>query len=229
MSTEAIEKQAADEFDRWARAGRGESMARGHRAIVEPVVSRWQLGPGSAALDAGCGNGWAVRLLLERGAGAATGADISPEMVALARASGPGEFAVASSAALPFPDAAFTHVLSVESLYYTPDPAAALAELARVAAPGAELAVIIELFAENRGTAVWAEALDVPVHLLSEQRWAAMAQQAGWTDVRTERVRRPEAPLPEAAFSPSRWTPTWAHHVDALEQGALAILARRPE
>ncbi len=196
-------------------------MARGHRPVVEPLLHRWQLTPESRVLDVGCGNGWAVRWMLERGAGEGSGVDISPAMVHEAR-QGPGHFQVASGERLPFPDARFSHVLSVESLYYYPDPAAALREWARVTQEGGQLGCLIELYAENRGSAVWVDVLDVPAHLWSEKRWLQTAQSAGW-EARTERIRRSGEPEPEQDFVASRYWPSYALYLDYWRAGALLI------
>ena len=221
-----IEKAAAAEFDRWADAGRGESMHRGHLAVTTPALDRWTLRGDSRVLDVGCGNGWAVRLMLERGAGEGIGVDLSPKMIDEARRTGAGRFEVASGEALPLPDDHVTHVLSVESLYYYPDPVAALKEWARVARPGAELAVVIELFAENRGSAVWADVLDVHAHLWGEQRWVDALREAGWADASATRHRHPGSPKPPSEFEVSRYWPSYQHYVDYLEAGALALTGR---
>ena len=200
-------------------------MARGHRPVVEPLLDRWQLTQRSRVLDVGCGNGWAVRWMLERGAGEGSGVDISPAMVHEAQ-QGAGNFLVASGERLPFPDAHFTHVLSVESLYYYPDPEGALREWARVTRPGGQLGCLIELFAENLGSAIWAEVLDVHAHLWSEHRWLAAAQSAGW-ETRIERIRRPGKPESEQDFVPSRYWPSYALYVDYWRAGALLITGTR--
>ena len=222
-----IERAASAEFDRWAEAGRGESMERGHAGVVEPVLDRWNLNDHSVLVDVGCGNGWAVRRALERGAGRCLGVDLSAAFIEEARGAGLGEFHVASGSALPLADGVATHVLSVESLYYYPDPQAALAEWRRIAAPGCELGVIIELFAENRGSAVWAEVLDIHAWLWSEVRWAEVARAAGWSRVRTERILQPGPLKSEAEFTVSAYWPSYQHYLDYRSAGALAILGVR--
>jgi ubiquinone/menaquinone biosynthesis C-methylase UbiE len=72
-----------------------------------------------------------------------------------------------------------TKAVSVNSLYFWPDPAAALAELARVMKPGARLAIVFEPAAELRK---W------PGHrfgfrLFEPAEVKAMMEQAGFTDV----------------------------------------------
>jgi SAM-dependent methyltransferase len=226
-----MEMAAAAEFDQWATNGRAESMADGHRDATEQILDRWQLTAADRVLDVGCGNGWAVRWMLERGAGGGSGVDISPEMIARAQqltAAGiPASFAVSPGERLPFKDQHFSAILSVESLYYYPAPAAALVEWARVSRPGGRLGIMVDLFAENPAGPVWKDALDVEVHLLSEADFKAMATAAGWKDVQTFRVidRRPVKT--EAEFTPSKWYPTYAIYVGYREAGSLGITARR--
>jgi len=226
-----MERAAAAEFDQWATNGRAESMADGHRDATGQILDRWTLTATDRVLDVGCGNGWAVRWMLERGAGSGAGVDISAEMIQraqqLTESGVPAEFAVSAGERLPFADEAFSAILSVESLYYYPDPAAALAEWARVSRAGGRLGVMVDLFAENPAGPVWQEALDIDVHLLSEGNFAALAEAAGWSEVRTWRVQDRRPVTPEAAFSPSRWYPTYAIYQGYREAGSLAIEARR--
>ena len=216
-----IHEAAATEFDAWAAAGRGESMARGHAPNTAILLDRWRLGSESRVLDAGCGNGWAVREVLRRGAGDAVGVDLSPGMIDRARSHGAGTFQVGAADDLPFPSGHFSHLLSIESLYYYPDPERALAEWARLVRPGGQLGVLIDLYAESPVGAIWAEALDIAVHLRGEAAWADAARAAGWSNVKTLRARQPIS----GDFTPSRWYPdreTWDGY---WREGSLILVA----
>ena len=206
-------------------------MAEGHRGVTEAALTHWSVNDTSVVLDAGCGNGWAVRWLVERGAGRGLGTDISPGMIARAQAATAGDsrfhFEVASSQRLPLDDGEVSHLLSVESLYYYPDPAAALAEWARVTRTGGHLAVVIDLYEENKATHAWVDALDVDVHLLSAPQCRAMAEAGGWTDVRTWQVQDSRPIKPEADFSPSQYWPSYEMYLDYRRMGALVIAGRR--
>src|SRR6185312_16851438 len=46
-----------EEFNRWAEAGKGESMESEHRPIVEPTLAMMKIGPRDEVLDVGCGGG----------------------------------------------------------------------------------------------------------------------------------------------------------------------------
>jgi SAM-dependent methyltransferase len=224
-------ESAAREFDRWADAGRAESMADGHRGITEAAIEHWTLDSDATVLDVGCGNGWAVQWLVERGAGRGVGVDIAPKMIARANAATKNDarfvFHVASADALPLNDASVSHVLNVESLYYYPDPAAAVAEWARVTQPGGELVVVVDLYAENVATHAWIEALDVDVHLLSAQDCVDMAVAAGWRNVRAWQVRDPRPLKSVDAFEPSRYWPSYEMYVDYRRTGALVVAGWR--
>jgi ubiquinone/menaquinone biosynthesis C-methylase UbiE len=225
------EQSAAAEFDGWAESGRAESMAEGHRGVTEAALTHWQLDESSVVLDAGCGNGWAVRWLVSRGAGQGIGTDISKGMIDRARGVTEGDarfrFEVAASERLPLSDGVVTHLLSVESLYYYPDPAAALLEWARVTRPGGELCVVIDLYEENRATHAWVDALDVEVHLLSAPQCKEMAEAGGWADVRTWRVQDPRPIKPESEFTASQYWPSYEMYLDYRKMGALVLAGRR--
>lgn len=100
-----------------------------------------------ALLDVGTGTGRMAELLAPR-AGQVTAFDKSPEMLRLARARLqhlPAEqvsLVQGDFAALPFDRASFDTVLFHQVLHYALDPAAALAEAARVARPGGRIAVV---------------------------------------------------------------------------------------
>ena len=228
--TDPVLSKAAAEFDRGAEVGRAESMERGHRPATESATEHWSLSSSDVVLDVGCGNGWALRMLLDRGAGQGIGVDVSPGMIARARAASPTDttrFEVAPAAQLPLQDGEVSHVLSVEALYYTPDPAQTLTEWARVTRAGGQLVIMIDLFAENPVGQVWVDVLDVDAHLLSTTQLIEMAQAAGWTDLQASRYRDPRPPKSEAEFEPSRYWPSYALYRGYLEAGSLMLRATR--
>src|SRR6266705_1821091 len=118
MNNDAQE-QLRLEFNEWARAGRGESMERGHRPVGEQAIERMAVPKDARVLDLGCGSGWATRLLAEdASAGSVVGVDISDEMIELAQKTSSvfpnAEFQVGGAVRLPFPDHTFTHAFSME-------------------------------------------------------------------------------------------------------------------
>ncbi|MET0435506.1 MAG: class I SAM-dependent methyltransferase [Cellulomonas sp.] len=96
---------------------------------------------GTRLLDVGCGTGELLADAASRGA-AVAGADVAPGMVARARRAAPAaDVREADAEDLPWPGAAFDVVTAVNVLHLADDPAAAVAEAARVLAPGGVLAV----------------------------------------------------------------------------------------
>ena len=95
-------------------------------ATVRPLAPQ-------SVLDAGCGEGETLDRIGSLLPGKVTGIDLNPESVAFTAERIPnGEFSVADITALPFEDDSFDLVLCLEVLEHIPDPAPALAELARV-------------------------------------------------------------------------------------------------
>jgi ArsR family transcriptional regulator len=121
------------------------------RAILAALPERI-----GALLDIGTGTGGLLELLAER-CDRAIGVDASREMLALARArlSERGLAArctvrQADMYRLPLPDAGFDAVTLQMVLHYAEDPAAALAEAARVLRPGGAL-LVVDLAPHQRG------------------------------------------------------------------------------
>jgi demethylmenaquinone methyltransferase/2-methoxy-6-polyprenyl-1,4-benzoquinol methylase len=96
---------------------------------------------GGHVLDVATGTGLVAVTLLRAGF-RVTGLDQSPGMLAVARERlGPAaELVEASAEAVPFPDGAFDHLTVTYLLRYVDEPAAVLAELARVVRPGGTIA-----------------------------------------------------------------------------------------
>jgi demethylmenaquinone methyltransferase/2-methoxy-6-polyprenyl-1,4-benzoquinol methylase len=96
---------------------------------------------GGHVLDVATGTGLVAAELLASGFGV-TGVDQSPDMLARARDRfGPRiELVEASAESLPFADGSFEHLTVTYLLRYVDDPAATLAELARVVRPGGTVA-----------------------------------------------------------------------------------------
>jgi len=222
---------AADEFDTWATSGRAESMADGHRGVTEAAIRNWTIAPNSTVLDVGCGNGWAVQALVKRGAARGLGVDIAPRMVERAQKITGDDprfaFHVAPAEDLPFDDGTIDYLLNVESLYYYPDPAIAIAEWARVTAPKGTLAIVIDLYEENPATHAWIDALDIDVHLLSAPQIVDMATRSGWKNVRWEQVVDPRPLAPEETFEISKYWPSYQMYLNYRKTGALVVHADR--
>ena len=216
------------EFNDWAKAGRGESMERGHRPTGEQAIDRMGLGPDSRVLDLGCGSGWASRLMATLAPGGKViGIDVSDAMIELARNSSGDypnlDFRIASAENLPFEDAEFTHAFSMESIYYYGDMLRALKEIRRVLTSGGLFVTVVDLYKENKPSHQWVQQLNVSVQLLSTAEYHDLFEQAGFMDISDERLLDP-TPIPEDYSGGS-----FASRKDYLEyrqEGSLLISGR---
>jgi SAM-dependent methyltransferase len=96
---------------------------------------------GMRVLDVGCGTGRLVAALVERGVDA-SGVDVSPEMLAVARRKLAGQaFSEGQAERLPFADASFDRVV-FSLVVHLVDRRAAFGEARRVLAPAGRLAVV---------------------------------------------------------------------------------------
>jgi arsenite methyltransferase len=116
------------------------------------VANPWALGrlsPGERVLDLGCGAGTdsLVAAQMVGAAGRVTGIDMTPEMLAKARAAAAElgaanvEFVEGEIEALPFPDEAFDVVISNGVVDLVPDKDAVFDEIYRVLAPGGRIQI----------------------------------------------------------------------------------------
>jgi SAM-dependent methyltransferase len=122
-------------------------VGRWSRRVAEIFVARLAVPPGRSWLDVGCGTGaLCAAVIAQADPARVAGIDRSAGFVADARAGLPDPragFAVGDACALPVADGRFGAVVSGLALNFTPDPAGAVAELVRVAAPGAVVAAYV--------------------------------------------------------------------------------------
>jgi SAM-dependent methyltransferase len=100
---------------------------------------------GQRVLDVACGTGIAARTAADRvGPGNVVGVDLNEAMLTVARRVRPEiDWRQGDVASLPFDDASFDTVLCQMALMFCPDRVQALREMARVAAPGGTVAVLV--------------------------------------------------------------------------------------
>jgi SAM-dependent methyltransferase len=114
-------------------------MGKWSRLVGEAFLDWLAPAAGGRWLDVGCGNGAFTELIFERCAPSAVkGIDPSEPQLSYARerfSSRPAEFAKADAMALPFADAAFDAAVMPLVIFFVPEPAKGVAEMARVTAP----------------------------------------------------------------------------------------------
>ena len=221
----------ATEFDQWAQNNRAESMANGHWDVTVQMLDGLDLQTVSSAMDVGCGNGWLVRELLNRGVQSGIGLDISPEMIVVAnQANQFGErerYIVGNGETIQLADGSVDCITNIESLYYYPRPEEALKEWARIAKPGAKLAMMMDLYVENPATHSWIDALDVPVRLFSMAELQTLLEHSGWSDIQMVQRRDRRPMKTRADFVSSTYWPSYEQYVSYRQTGSLCITAVR--
>jgi ubiquinone/menaquinone biosynthesis C-methylase UbiE len=124
-----------DDFSGWYERER----AAGYHALIDEieVAAVREFAAGKRVLEAGCGTGLVLQRLAQVAA-EAHGFDLSPGMVAKARARGLS-VSLGSVTAVPFRSDSFDFVCSFKVLAHVPEIELALRELARVTRPGGTL------------------------------------------------------------------------------------------
>jgi ubiquinone/menaquinone biosynthesis C-methylase UbiE len=117
----------------------------GQQSMLDEYLADLPLPDGARVLEVGCGTGAVARTLAVRpGVGEVVGLDPSPVFVRRAREIAAGvanlSYVVGGGTALAFDDGAFDAVIFHTVLSHIPDVSKALAEAARVTAPGGALA-----------------------------------------------------------------------------------------
>jgi len=109
-----------------------------HRTLAEAVAAFAEIEQVQSVLDVGTGTGLVLRALRERGTGARlTGVDLSPGMLAVARAVLPdARFIEANVVHLPVPDESVDLITCVTVLHLIPNVVTAVDEWSRVLRPG---------------------------------------------------------------------------------------------
>lgn len=146
--------------------------------------------PGERVLDVGFGGGGLVGALLGRGCHV-IGVDVSEAAVARARRRFSGAaFHRASVEAMPLPTGELDKAVSLNSLYFWPDPEGGMRELARVLRPGGRLALLFEPPEELRKWPGYRHGF----RLFEVEEVRALMEAAGFADIeeRWGRGRKPD-------------------------------------
>jgi len=139
-------KEVASEWDEMRRSYFTED-------VRESAIAKAALKPDSVVADVGTGTGFMLAGLCPMVA-KAYGFDSSPEMLEVARknlgSAENAELFVSEGHSLPLPDGTLDATFANMYLHHAPDPAAAIAEMARVLKPGGRL-VITDMDSHDHG------------------------------------------------------------------------------
>jgi trans-aconitate methyltransferase len=184
-------RDATDVFSEWAVGDRDEGMESGHAKSVNEMlkIAIPRLKNPFSAIDVGCGNGWVCRKLETfENCYKVVGIDGSTEMIAKAKEKGNGEFHLAK---LPLwkPSQKYDLIHSMEFLYYLKDPLETLKNFFDewLEKDGILIAGMDHYF-ENSASHTWPKSLNVHMTTLSEIQWKKGMVNAGFVDVKIQRV-----------------------------------------
>lgn len=204
--------------------------------LIEELLTWARVDGANHLLDVGCGIGGSTLYLAEKFGGQATGITLSPVQAQRAQershqARIPATFLVADALAMPFADASFDLVWSLESGEHMPDKTQFLHECYRVLKPGGTLILVTWCHREARDRPLTPseqrhlqsiyQVYCLP-YIISLANYEAIAQALGFQDIRTEDWSAAVAPfwnvVVQSAFS-------WAAVVGLLRAGWTTVRA----
>jgi SAM-dependent methyltransferase len=177
---------------------------KGHETVFDEVLD--VAGPleGARCLEVGCGGGRLLERALAADAASAAGLDHSPDILALCRERnreaverGALELKLGDAAQLPWPDGAFTVVLSANTFFFLQKPELVLAELHRVVSPGGRVVIgtvpgpLPTPSLRNWWVWVWGSRM----HVYDDESMRSMLDAAGFAEVAVTRSSRSAEPL----------------------------------
>jgi ubiquinone/menaquinone biosynthesis C-methylase UbiE len=127
----------AEKYDGWFETPLGRYVAAAEKRLVLDLAAPVR---GEKMIDIGIGTGFFTIDFLKRGLDI-TGIDISGEMIAVAQKKGFKNLSLADACHIPYPDEAFTLVLSVTALEFIKEPERAVSEMTRVCKKGGRIVV----------------------------------------------------------------------------------------
>lgn len=179
-------------FSEWAEIGRDERMAKGHEVAVNNMLEYALKDKKKFSfIDAGCGNGWVVRLVkAHKGCVAAAGVDGAQMMIEKALSIDPSGAYFLADLSHWSPNEKVDVVHSMEVVYYLSDPKAFIANIYKNwLKEGGRLIVGLDFYKENTVSHSWPEDCGVSImQLLPETTWIDFFKDAGFTRVQSWRV-----------------------------------------
>ena len=182
-----MSRKATDIFSEWASIGRDEGMQKNHWKAVKNMFQtliKEQSKPFSF-IDAGCGNGWAVRemkknhLCVE-----AVGVDGALEMIERAKKIDPNGNYIYYDLMEWKPSKPVDIVHSMEVIYYFNDPKKIIYHIKdKWLRPKGKFIMGLDFYKENSDCYNWPRQLDTQMTLLSINQWVELLKNCGLKDV----------------------------------------------
>ena len=178
-------------FNRWAEIGKDEGMADGHRSAVLQMLKLSLPETPFSFLDAGCGNGWVVRLVRSmEGCLFSEGVDGSVKMIEKAEEIDQLNRYYRDDLTTWTPSKTYDVIHSMEVFYYLEKAEELLAKIHdKWLTPKGRLVMGIDYYEENTVSHNWPEKCGINLmRLFSEKEWTQMFKNAGFEKVSATRL-----------------------------------------
>ena len=168
-------------------------LNRGNTPLTDETLARLELRRSNTVLDVGFGGGRALRQAARRVTdGHLWGLDFSPDVVAAGQrsladliAAGRLELLRGDVGDMPLRDALFDRIVTLNTIYFWPDPARAAGELLRVLKPGGLLAIGYSGAAKMREYPLLTDTF----RFWEAEEVEALLQEAGFIEIRSDALR----------------------------------------
>ena len=168
----------------------GRFMNRINRKITDETITLLEIKPQHQVLEIGFGGGVGLaRVAQAVSRGKVSGIDFSPEMVSQAErrlrrqiAEGRMQVQFGDVSAIPFPDATFDRVLTINTIYFWPDALQGMEEIRRVLKDGGRGAVSIRSGEKMANYPV----TKYDFRLFSSEDVASLMERVGLRDIRVD-------------------------------------------
>jgi len=185
-------RNATDIFNEWALVGKDKGMEKNHEAAVKEMLSyltRGQEAPFSF-IDAGCGNGWAVRKMKDHTlCEKAIGVDGAEDMIRKAITNDAVGNYFCSDLLQWAPEEKVDFIHSMEVLYYFKNPGELIDHMKlNWLKPGGKMIMGVDFYQEHERSHTWPTDLETHMTLLSEKNWISLFNEHGFSHIENFRA-----------------------------------------
>jgi len=191
-----MKRNPIEVFSDWADLDKDFGMEENHKLAVENMLSfAFKKETPFSFIDAGCGNGWVVRQVLQNPlCQKAIGIDGSQKMIHKAKKIDPNSSYLCADLMHWTPDTRVDIVHSMEVFYYLENPKKLIQNIFKSwLKEGSRLIIGLDYYLENKASHDWSDNCGIAnMKLLSENDWIAFFKEAGFHSVENWRFNPKE-------------------------------------
>jgi len=185
-------RNATDIFSEWALGGKDEGMEKNHADAVSEMLTHLTYGIGTSFtfIDAGCGNGWAVRKMKDHPlCEKAIGVDGAEDMIRKAKAIDAAGNYFCSDLIKWIPEEKVDFIHSMEVMYYFENPGELIDHMKlNWLKPGGKMIMGVDFYQEHERSHTWPIDLGTHMTLLSEKNWISLFNDHGFSHIENFRA-----------------------------------------